>query len=98
MLQWLYAYVVNVCSKCFIYFEMYVIVSVSCCKCFMSRRGKRAHAVPACVREAERAQAVHTSVRVEWSGVARVVPVRASESRVRVDVQQAWVSVQTYGH
>jgi hypothetical protein len=75
MLQWLYIYVVSICFKCFIYFQMYVATGVSCFKrilldetagvtrcafacrvcafprtsAILSKRGKWARAIPACM-------------------------------------------------
>jgi hypothetical protein len=59
---------IHVCCKCmfqvFYLFQTYIATNALCCKCFMSRRGKRAQAkvvpsgaaVLACAREAKRAR------------------------------------------
>jgi hypothetical protein len=76
MLQVFYLYIAYIAVAIHIYckrvfqmfhlFQTYVTANSSCCKCFMSRRGKRVlvEAVLTCVREARRARIVPTERRV----------------------------------
>jgi hypothetical protein len=63
------ALAIHICCKgmfqMFCLFRTYVAASSSCCKCFSSRRQKRAQveAVPTCTREVRRAWAVRTEQR-----------------------------------